>query len=117
MSGESVASEITEERTVHFARRIEVRLAFPTRVRYEQGKAVKEPGPDPERVIALIQDPVTASLRVQYGDDTAVELMEGKAADVRLTGVFPEKTDAVKQAVYAALDLAFEGLGEIGDGG
>lgn len=94
-------------------RRIEIRMAFPERVRYEKGQPVRERGPDPNRVFGLLHPEVARALQDHYGPHTEVTFAVGRTPDVRLTGRFPEKPGDVKERVQETLALALEGLGEV----
>jgi hypothetical protein len=105
------AEDVTEELTPAFDRCIEVRVVAPqARVRYEKGQPVREAGPDFGRVIAAIFPVVEQGLQAVYGAGTEIRVVEGKAADVRLTGTFPVKAGEVRQRVSEVLADAFDGL-------
>jgi hypothetical protein len=109
------ALDRTDDAASSFDRCIEVRVVAPApRVRYEKGQPVREAGPDFERVIAAVRPSVEAALQAVYGVGTEIRLVEGKSADVRLTGTFPVKAGEVRQRVSEALADAFDGL-ELGD--
>lgn len=94
-----------------FTRQIEIRLAQPApRVRYEKGKAVKEPTPDMDRVIRAIEDDVTAAVQAVYGTQTEVTLTAARAADIRLTGTFQEKAGVIRERVGEILASTFDNL-------
>lgn len=105
------AQDVTPGDKATFDRCIEVRLVAPTpRIRYEKGKPVKEEGPDFERVMAAIQPSVEQSLQAIYGPETEVRLVQGKAADVRLSGTFPVKAGEIRARVNEAVAEAFDNL-------
>lgn len=105
------AQDVTLSSAPAFERCIEVRLVSPTpRVRYEKGKPVKEEGPDFGRVMAAIQPSVERSLQAIYGAETEIRLVQGKAADVRLSGTFAVKAGEVRARVQEAVAEAFDNL-------
>lgn len=105
------AQDVTTRDKPAFDRCIEVRLVAPTpRVRYEKGKPVKEEGPDFTRVMAAIRPSVEHSLQAIYGPETEIRLVQGKAADVRLSGTFPVKAGEVRARVQEAVAEAFDNL-------
>ena len=92
-----------------------MRLAEPApRVRYEKGKAIKEPTPDMNRVIAAIEDEVTEKIQAVYGEETEVRLSVAKAADIRLNGTFGEKAPETRKVVGEILANIMEHL-ELGE--
>lgn len=94
-----------------FTRRIEIRLAEPQpRVRYEKGKAVKEPVPDMQKVITALEEEVTHNLQLAFGSDTEIVITTARAQDVRLTGTFQQKATEIKILVGEVLADAFENL-------
>lgn len=102
-------SPVPEEPT--FTRRIEVRLALPQpQVRYEGGKPVRDPAPDPDRIIAAIQPDLQRSVQAHYGPETEVVIVPTSAAGIRTTGFFGEKAKETQARVKGRLDLAFENL-------
>ena len=105
------AVDITGDEVTVYQRQIEVRLARPApRVRYEKGKAVKEPTPDMSRVIAAVEDDLTAAIQGVYGEQTEVRLKLAQAPDIRLTGTFQEKPAAIREVVGEMLANTLEGL-------
>ena len=105
------AMDVTGNEVTVYQRQIEVRLARPApRVRYEKGKAIKEPTPDMSRVIAAVEDDLTAAIQGVYGEQTEVRLTLAQAPDIRLTGSFQEKPAAIREVVGEMLASALEGL-------
>ena len=105
------AVDITGDEVTVYQRQIEVRLARPApRVRYEKGKAIKEPTPDMNRVIAAIEDDLTAAIQGVYGEQTEVRLKLAQAPDIRLTGTFQEKPAIIREVVGEMLANTLEGL-------
>lgn len=105
------AQDVTQETASTYDRCIEIRLVAPTpRVRYEKGKPVKEEGPDFERVLRAIRPSVEAALQGIYGSETEIRLVEGKSADVRLSGTFSVKAGEVRTRVQEAVADAFDNL-------
>ena len=93
-----------------YTRQIEIRLVFPEKIRYEQGKPVKEPGPDPERVIAALRPEVEQGIQQRYGEETEVVFRVAQAPSIRVTGQFGEKAGVTGAFVQEILDGAFEHL-------
>ncbi|WP_022803142.1 hypothetical protein [Deinococcus ficus] len=105
------AQDVNDTSIPAFTRQIEIRLAQPApRVRYEKGKAIKEPVPDMDRVIRAIEDDITAAVQAVYGPQTEVTLTAAKAADIRLTGTFQEKAGVIRERVGEILASAFDNL-------
>lgn len=96
--------------SVHNTKRVEIRLPRPaTRVRYEKGRAVREAGPDMDRVLAAVRGPITEELQRRFGA-VEVEVVLAQSADIRLTGSFGQKPAEVRAAVGEVLETVFEGL-------
>ncbi|CAM4058210.1 DinI-like family protein [Deinococcus marmoris] len=93
-----------------YTRQIEIRMVFPEKIRYEKGKAVKEPGPDPERVIAALRSEVERGVQDRYGEETQVIFRVAQAPSIRVTGQFGEKVAITAAFVQEVLDGAFEHL-------
>ena len=79
-------------------------------MRYEKGKAVKEPAPDMDCVIRAILDAVTGAVQDAYGVQTGVTITAARAADIRLSGTFTEKPGVIRERVGGVLAEAFDGL-------
>lgn len=97
--------------SVPFTRQIEVRLATPTpRVSYKNGKAVREPLPDMERIAALVGPDLTVALQSLYGEQTEVKVTLARSPGIRLTGTFTDKAEVIKAVVGDLLNNIFEHL-------
>lgn len=104
------AEDVDVSETTDYTRQIEVRLTFPERVRYEKGRPVKEPGPDPERVIAALRPEVERGIQEKYGEETEVTFRVAQAPSIRVNGSFGEKAGVTSAFVQGILDGAFEHL-------
>lgn len=93
-----------------YTRQIEIRMVFPEKIRYEKGKPVKEPGPDPERVIAALRPEVERGVQEKYGEETEVVFRVAQAPSIRVSGQFGEKAAMTGAFVQEVLDGVFENL-------
>ncbi|CAM3440081.1 hypothetical protein DESA109040_12735 [Deinococcus saxicola] len=93
-----------------YTRQIEIRMVFPEKIRYEKGRPVKEPGPDPERVIAALRPEVEQGIQDKYGEETEVIFRVAQAPSIRVTGQFGEKVAVTGAFAQEVLDGAFEHL-------
>ncbi|GGL93690.1 hypothetical protein GCM10010840_34570 [Deinococcus aerolatus] len=93
-----------------YTRQIEIRMVFPEKIRYEKGRPVKEPGPDPERVIAALRPEVERGVQGRYGEETEVIFRVAQAPSIRVTGQFGEKVAITAAFAQEVLDGAFEHL-------
>ncbi|CAM3507111.1 hypothetical protein DESA109040_14800 [Deinococcus saxicola] len=96
--------------TTGYTRRIEIRMVFPEKIRYEKGNPVKEPGPDPERVIAALRPEVERGIQEKYGEETEVVFRVAQAPSIRVTGQFGQKVAVTAAFAQEVLDGAFEHL-------
>ena len=96
--------------TALYTRRIEIRLTFPEKVRYDKGRPIKEAGPAPERVIEALRPEVERGIQDRYGEETEVVFRVAQAPSIRVTGQFGEKAAVTGAYVQEVLDGAFEHL-------
>lgn len=102
--------EQDDSESTAYTRQIEIRMVFPEKVRYEKGKPVKEPGPDPERVIAALRPEVERGIQGRYGEETEVIFRVAQAPSIRVNGHFGEKVAVTAAFAQEVLDGAFEHL-------
>lgn len=100
----------TDLETMGYTRQIEIRMVFPEKIRYEKGQPIKEPGPDPERVIAALRPEVERGIQDKYGEETEVIFRVAQAPSIRVTGQFGEKAGVTGAFVQEVLDGVFENL-------
>lgn len=98
---------------VTYTRRIEIRLVQTEEKRYEKGKVIRTPGPDPLRLGELVRADLERAVQEKYGTDTAVSFAVGQAKDIRLHGTFPEKAPVIRQWVQEILAEALENIDAI----
>ena len=85
-------------------------MVFPEKIRYEKGKPVKEPGPDPERVIAALRPEVERGVQGRYGEETEVIFRVAQAPSIRVTGQFGEKAGVTGHLFKKCWTASFEHL-------